>query len=60
MPIKGIMTFSTGIFIALFIANPLHFRESVRKVQFQILKEVARTDNWGDPDIFKHRSAKRK
>jgi hypothetical protein len=49
MPIKELMTLSTGILIAIFIANPLHFREAVRKVQIQILREVARTDNWGTP-----------
>ena len=58
MLIKEIMTFSMGVLIALFIANPLHFRESVRKMQFQILKEVTRTDNWGNPDIFQHPTRK--
>ena len=52
MPIKAIMTFSTGILIALFISNPLHFREAVHKLQFKILREVTRTDNWGTPGLL--------
>ena len=52
MPIKEIMSLSLGVFAFLFVTNPLHFKDAVRKVQFQILREVVRTDNWGNPSIF--------
>ena len=56
MPIREIMTFSFGVLAVLFATHgPLHFRESVRNLQIQILRDVARTDNWGNPSIFKHR-----
>jgi hypothetical protein len=53
MPIKEIMMFSIGVLIAIFFTNPLYFREATRKTEFQILREVTKTDNWGNPDIFK-------
>jgi hypothetical protein len=56
MPIKEIMTFTTGILIALFIANPLHFREAVHKLEFKILREATRTDNWGTEHLYLHDS----
>ncbi len=59
MPIKEIMTLSIAVFAMLFVTNPLHFKDAVRKVQFQILREVARTDNWGNPNIWPHRHVHR-
>ena len=51
MPIKELLNFSTGLLIVLFLTNPLHFREAVHRLQFKILKEVTRTDNWGTPGL---------
>ena len=52
MPIKEIITFGIGVLAVLFATNPLHFREAVHRTQFQILREVARTDNWGNPSLW--------
>ena len=56
MPIKEIMTITTVILGSWMIAGG---RESmwknIHKVQIQILREVARTDNWGNPLPWKPR-----
>ena len=55
MPIKEIITM--GIIAVASIAvthGPGRLKSGLRKVEFQILKEVGRTDNWGNPDIFVH------
>jgi hypothetical protein len=53
MPIKEIMTFGFGVFLTIFVTNgPLYFKEAVRRTQVGILREVSRTDNWGNPSIF--------
>ena len=50
MPIKEIVAFGAAVFTMLFVINgPLHFRDAVRKLQIQILRDISRTDNWGDP-----------
>ena len=54
MPIKEILTLAFGIIVALAIANPLHFREALRRTEIQILRDVGRTNNWGNPSIFRH------
>ena len=53
MPIKEIVTFAVGAFVALVIANPFHFREVLRRTEIQILRDVGRTNNWGNPSIFR-------
>lgn len=61
MPIKEIMMLSAGILGAIFVTHgPFHFRETVRAYQVRILREVGRTDNWGNPSIFpKHRPSQK-
>jgi len=39
--------------------GPHRLKAELRKVQIQILREVARTDNWGNPDIFQHQAPKK-
>jgi len=50
--LNQIINFSIGVLIALFIANPLHFRDVVRKLEFKILREATRTDNWGTEYLY--------
>lgn len=55
MPIKEIITFSTGVLLTILAMNgPFRFKETIRKTQIQILREVGRTDNWGNPSIFQY------
>ena len=55
MPFKEIIPFGIGIAMVVGLAgNPLHFRENLRKVQFQILRECTRVDNWGNPSPWAH------
>jgi hypothetical protein len=56
MPFKEIITYGIGIaMVAGLAGNPLHFRENLRRVQFQVLKECTRVDNWGNPSPWAHR-----
>jgi hypothetical protein len=54
MPIKEIITISAIIMAAVVATNPMHPREAIRALQIKILRDVARTDNWGSPSIFPH------
>lgn len=53
MPIKEIMAFSAIALASIVATHPLHPILAVRAVEMRILKEATRTDNWGNPSIFK-------
>lgn len=54
MPIKEIMTLAIVIMSGWLLAGGKDgVVKNIRKAQFQILREVARTDNWGSPSIFR-------
>lgn len=56
MPIKEIMFFSAGILATIFATSgPANFHNAIQKAKIQILREVGRTDNWGNPSIFRHK-----
>jgi len=56
MPVDKIITYTFGIIATLAVLHgPLHLRDEMRKIEIQILRETARTDNWGNPSIFVHR-----
>jgi hypothetical protein len=53
MPIDKIITFAFGVLGTLLLLHgPFHLQEEMRKLEIEILRETARTDNWGSPDIF--------
>lgn len=52
MPIKEIIAFSGVIMISIMITHPTRPLKAVRAMQLKILREVGRTDNWGNPSIF--------
>jgi hypothetical protein len=52
MPIKEIIALSAAIMASIAITHPTHPMDAIRKVQAQILREVGRTDTWGNPSIF--------
>ncbi len=55
MPIKELIAaglISVGIIAAT--GGPWNLRGNLLKAQLQILKEVGRTDNWGDPRYWAH------
>lgn len=55
MPFKEIITYGIGIAMVVGLAgNPVHFRENLRRFQFQILRECTRVDNWGNPSPWAH------
>ena len=56
MPVKEIITYVLGVIGALAVLHgPLHLKDELWKVEVQILRETARTDNWGNPSLFAHR-----
>jgi hypothetical protein len=54
MPIKEIVSFAMGVMMVVALSSPLHFRENLRRIEFSILKETSRVDNWGNPSIWAH------
>ena len=54
MPIKEIIAFAIGVATVLFATNPLHFRESLKQTEIQIVRDLGRTNTWGNPSIFTH------
>jgi hypothetical protein len=53
MPIREILALSVAVMGGIFIAHPLSFKSALRQVEFSILREVTRTDNWGDPSLYR-------
>jgi hypothetical protein len=51
MPIKELLALSVMIMGSIFVAHPFDFQNAIRKVEVSILKEISRTDNWGDPSF---------
>lgn len=54
MPIKELVALSAVIMAGIFITHPFTFPSAVRQVEFSILKEMGRTDTWGDPSLWHH------
>ncbi len=53
MPIKEIMILSAAIMASIMVTHPTRPFEAIREVQIKILREVGRTDTWGNPSIFR-------
>ena len=60
-PIKELITFGlASVAIIAVTGGPWNLRENLRKAQIQMIREVGKTSNWGDPLIWRHvRSKKR-
>jgi len=57
MPIKEIMIFTAGVLATLFATyGPSNFSTAIKKTKVEIIREVSRTNNWGNPSIFRDRS----
>jgi hypothetical protein len=53
MAISDIVKFGFGVIGTLVVLHgPFHLQEEMRKMEFQILHEAARTDNWGNPSVY--------
>ncbi len=52
MPIKEIIALSSLILTGIFITHPGDFVYQVQKLEFSILKEASRVDNWDQPALF--------
>ena len=51
MPIRELLALTIIIMGGIFVAHPFDFHNAIRKVEVSILREVSRTDNWGDPSF---------
>jgi hypothetical protein len=55
MLIKEIIAFGFGVILTLlFISGPVSFQKRLSELKVAILKETTRTDNWGNPGIFRN------
>lgn len=52
MPIKELLAIAAAVVGGIFISHPLDFTNALHRVQFSILKEATRTDDWGNPSIY--------
>ena len=53
MPVSDIIKFGFGVIGTLLVLHgPLHLQEEMRKIEFQILREASRTNNWGNPSVY--------
>jgi hypothetical protein len=52
MPIQEIIALSALILTGVFVAHPGDFVDQVQKIEYSILKETARVDNWDQPSLF--------
>lgn len=53
MPTKELLALSFTILGGLFITHPHDFVHTVHKVEYSMLRELTRTDNWGNPSLFR-------
>lgn len=60
MPIKEIVGLTVLIMTGWFITGGQQaMMKNIRSTQIRILKEVVRTDNWGNPSIFRPEFSKK-
>jgi hypothetical protein len=50
--IEKLFPIAMVVVIGLYIQHPKTWRVELLKLEYSILKEVRRTDNWGCPSIF--------
>jgi hypothetical protein len=55
-PIKELITFGlASVAMIVVTGGPSNLRENLRKAQIQMIREVRKTSNWGDPLIWHQR-----
>jgi hypothetical protein len=55
MPIKEIMTWTMLVLAGWYMTGgPKGTATKMRKAEIAILREVTRTNTWGDPSLFHH------
>jgi hypothetical protein len=52
MPIKEIIALASMFVIGMAAAHPTDYMLRLRKIEYSILRDAARTDNWGSPSVF--------
>jgi len=53
MPIKEIIALTTAIVIATAVTGgPQNLEKNLNSMKYTMLKELTRTDNWGNPSPF--------
>ena len=51
MPVKDLLALAAAMLFGIMATHPTHPLLAVRRVQFAILHDFARTNNWGDPSL---------
>ena len=51
MPIRELVALSALLLASILITHPAHPLNAVRRIQTQILRDLGRTDNWGNPSL---------
>ena len=54
--IEKLMPIAFSVVMGLVATHPRTWRVELAKLQYSILKEATRTDNWGDPSIGFHQN----
>lgn len=55
MPIKELMTLTTMLLTGWFWSSgQVGVMRNIQKFKLAVLKDVGRTDNWGNPSIFQY------
>lgn len=52
--IEKLMPIAFSVVMGLVVTHPRTWRVELAKLQYSILREAIRTDNWGDPNIAFH------
>ena len=52
MPVKECIAIAATVLAGIVVTHPFSFGNYIREVEFSILREATRTDNWGDPSLY--------
>ena len=52
--IGKLMPIAITVVMGLMVTHPRTWRVELAKLQYSILKEAIRTDNWGNPNVIFH------
>ena len=56
MPIKEFVNWAWLIVVGIAVTGgPQNLTKNLRVLEYKMLKEVGRTSNWGDPNIFRYK-----
>ena len=50
--VNGLVKVALAIMASIALSHPSTFKQEIGKLEYSILKECGKTNNWGDPSIF--------